>query len=433
MSTRKAYRGEILHLLANPMDGDSDNCYQHFEDGLLLIEEGRIAECEAYNKIAPGLGDDVEIVHYRNALLVPGFVDTHIHLPQTEMIGAYGEQLLEWLDTYTFPTEEKFADPAYADEIAGVFVDELLNNGTTTALVFGSVHSQSVESFFTVAQAKKLRMICGKVMMDRNAPDSLVDCAESSYQDSRQLIEKWHGKDRLAYAVTPRFAPTSTEEQLQRAGQLMREYEGLYMQTHIAENHDEIAWVKELFPDSPHYLGVYDQFDLLGRRSVLAHGIHLADEELDRLAETRSSISFCPSSNMFLGSGLLDAKRCHRHGVQLSLGTDVGGGTSFSMLSTQGDAYKCQQLRGDRLSPLESLYLATLGGARALDLDDKIGNFERGKEADFIALDYEATPLVKLRMQNSSSVLDRLFAFSILGDDRCVRATHILGEATASH
>jgi guanine deaminase len=367
------------------------------------------------------------VQEYPDALIIPGFVDTHIHYPQTEMIASYGEQLLEWLDTYTFPVENRFSDPDYAREIAQRFLDELLRNGTTTALVFGTVHKESVESFFEACEARNLRMIAGKVMMDRNAPDYLLDTPDSAYQDSKELIEKWHDRGRLRYAVTPRFAPTSTPEQLKKAGQLLQEHPGVYLHTHMSENADEVVWVEELFPDCEHYLHSYDEAGLLGRRSVFAHCIHLNDKEWSRLSETQSNIAFCPSSNLFLGSGLFNLKRAVAHDIGVGLGTDVGGGTSFSLIQTMAEAYKVLQLRGEKLTPFKAFYLATLGGARALDLDDLIGNFESGKEADFIVLDKAPTSFMKFRLAHCKNLFELLFVIATLGDDRTIKATYSAG------
>lgn len=437
MSTTKAFRGEILHFLSDPAKTDGTDsqlatCYQHFDDGILLVRDGHVESVGAAEDLLPNLPSDITVENYQDHLIVPGFIDTHIHFPQGEMIGAFGEQLLEWLETYTFPTERQFEDKAYADKRATFFVDQLLRNGTTTALVFGSVHPQSVDAFFEEAERSNLRMICGKVMMDRNAPDYLCDTAQTSYDDSKALIEKWHNKGRLQYAVTPRFAPTCSKEQLDKAGELLKEFPGVYMHTHLSENQKECDWVKELFPDAENYLDAYDQSELLTRRSVFAHGIHLCDDEFQKLFDNGSAIASCPTSNLFLGSGLFNLKAAEKHDVNVGLGTDVGAGTSFSMLQTMNEAYKTQQLRGDKLNPFKSFYLATLGGADALDLTDKIGNFDAGKEADFVVLDYSATELLKLRIEQCSSLAERLFALSILGDDRTVKATYSYGECVHS-
>jgi guanine deaminase len=425
-NTRKAYRAAILHSLADPAVVGVEQSYQYFEDGILLIENGKVAEVGAASDLLPKLAG-VEVEHYRDALITPGFIDTHIHYPQTGMIASYGEQLLDWLNTYTFPTERQFEDKAHASDVAAIFLKELLRNGTTTALVFGTVHPQSVDAFFEQADRLNLRMIAGKVLMDRNAPDYLTDTAESGYAESKALIERWHGKGRLHYAVTPRFAPTSTPEQLELAGKLLGEYPDLYMHTHLSENRKEIEWVKELFPERKGYLDVYDHHKLIGPRAVFAHGVHLCDDECKRLAETGSAVAFCPTSNLFLGSGLFDLNKLEQHGVLVGLGTDVGAGTSFSQLQSLNEAYKVMQLQGKKLDPFKSLYLATLGGANALYLDDRLGNFLPGKDADFVVLDYNATPLMGYRMQQARTLEERLFALTMLGDDRTVKETFAAG------
>lgn len=422
----KAYRAAILHSLADPAVVGIEQSYEYFEDGILLIENGKVAQVGAAAELLPKLAG-IEVQHYRDALITPGFIDTHIHYPQTGMIASYGEQLLDWLNTYTFPTEKQFEDKAHASDVAAIFLKELLRNGTTTALVFGSVHPQSVDAFFEQADKLNLRMIAGKVLMDRNAPDYLTDTAETGYAESKALIERWHGKGRLHYAVTPRFAPTSTPEQLDLAGKLFGEYPDLYMHTHISENKAEVAWVKELFPARKGYLDVYDHHKLIGPRAVFAHGVHLCDDECKRLAETGSAVAFCPTSNLFLGSGLFDLNKLEEHGVRVGLGTDVGAGTSFSQLQSLNEAYKIMQLQGKKLDPFKSLYLATLGGANALYLDDKLGNFLPGKDADFLVLDYNATPLISYRMQQAKSLEERLFALTMLGDDRTVKETFAAG------
>ncbi|MGH8441018.1 MAG: guanine deaminase [Pseudomonas sp.] len=426
-ATRKAYRAAILHSIADPAEVGIEASYQYFEDGLLLIDNGKISALGHASELLPTLPSDIEVQHYQDALITPGFIDTHIHFPQTGMIGSYGEQLLDWLNTYTFPCEKQFANKEHADKVAKIFVEELLRNGTTTALVFGSVHPESVNAFFEEAERLDLRMIAGKVMMDRNAPDYLTDTAESGYTESKALIERWHGKARLHYAVTPRFAPTSTPEQLTLAGQLLSEFPDLYMHTHLSENLKEIDWVKELFPERKGYLDVYDHFKLLGERSVFAHGVHLCDEECQRLAETGSAVAFCPTSNLFLGSGLFNLPQAEKFKVKVGLGTDVGAGTSFSLLSTLNEAYKVMQLQGARLSPFKSLYLATLGGAQALSLDDRIGSLKPGNDADFVVLDYKATPLMDYRIQQSNSIDETLFVLMTLGDDRTVKQTFAAG------
>ncbi|WP_263262982.1 guanine deaminase [Pseudomonas sp. RIT-PI-S] len=430
--TRKAYRASLLHSLGDPTEVGIEASYEYISDGLLLIEDGKIAAQGEAAALLPTLPEGTPVEHFERGLITPGFIDTHIHLPQTGMIGAYGEQLLDWLNTYTFPCERQFENKAHADDVAARFLAELLRNGTTTALVFGSVHPQSVDALFEAAQRLDLRLIAGKVMMDRNAPGYLTDTAESSYAQSKALIERWHGKGRLHYAVTPRFAPTSTPEQLAMAGRLLAEHDGLYLQTHLSENAKEIEWVKALFPERQGYLDVYDHYHLLGERSVFAHGVHLCEEECARLADTGSAIAFCPTSNLFLGSGLFNLPMAERHKVKVGLGTDVGGGTSFSILQTLNEAYKVMQLQGARLNPFKSLYLATLGGARALSLDRQIGSLEVGKEADFLVLDLAATPLLDYRLQQCKDIAETLFVLMTLGDDRVVRHTFAMGQKVHS-
>lgn len=425
---RTIHRGELLHFTKNPATSNTpEEAYVHIPDGGLVVLDGTILDCLPFEEALDKYPES--FVHeHPDAFIMPGFVDTHIHYPQTEMVAAYGEQLLEWLNTYTFPTERKFEDEMHASKIANIFLDELLRSGTTTALVFGTVHPQSVDAFFKAAQSRSLRMIAGKVMMDRNAPEYLQDTPESSYQESKSLIERWHEVDRLQYAVTPRFAPTSTRAQLDCAGQLLSEHPTVYMHTHLSENRDEIAWVRSLFPECSNYLDVYKQSNLLGRRSIFAHCIHLEEEEWTMLSNSDSGIAFCPTSNLFLGSGLFDLTRATKDGVNVGMGTDIGAGTSFSILQTLNEAYKVQQLRGDTLSPFHALYLATLGGAETLDISSHIGNFETNKEADFIVVDKSATPLLEFRLNQCTNLFEELFVLMMLGDDRCIRETWVLGE-----
>ena len=405
---------------------------RYLEDGVIITEQGKIRWFGTWNDAQDHLPINIEIQHYPEQLIIPGMIDTHIHFPQTEMVGAYGEQLLSWLNTYTFPTEIQFKDKSYASEIAKFFVNELLKNGTTTALVFCTVHPESVDALFEAAEQHQMRLIAGKVMMDRHAPEALCDSADSSYDDSKALIEKWHGQGRALYAITPRFAPTSTPEQLERAGQLKAEHPDVYVHTHLSENKDEIAWVKDLFPAQKGYLDVYHHYGLTGQRSVFAHCVHLEDAEWQCMHETDSAIAFCPTSNLFLGSGLFPLNKTWQQQVKVGLGTDVGAGTSFSLLQTVNEAYKVQQLQGDKLSAYESLYHATLGGAKALDLDDKLGNFNVGKEADFVVLNLKPTALQQLRQSRSKSLEDSLFALFTMGDDRNVEATYIYGQKAYS-
>lgn len=429
----RAIRGRFLdfkQLVAQP--GELADQVRYTEDGLLITEQGKIVWFGEWQEGQTQLPADMRVDHYPEQLIVPGLIDTHIHYPQTEMVGAYGEQLLSWLNTYTFPTEMQFADTEHARQIADFFIQELLKNGTTTALVFCTVHPQSVDALFEQAARHQMRLIAGKVMMDRHAPEALCDTAQSSYDDSKALIEKWHGQGRALYAITPRFAPTSTPEQLELAGKLKAEFPDVYVHTHLSENHDEIAWVKALFPQQQGYLDVYAHYGLTGERSVFAHCVHLEEQEWDCLHQSKSAIAFCPTSNLFLGSGLFPLAKTWQKQVKVGLGTDIGAGTSFSLLQTASEAYKVQQLQGSQLSALEALYHATLGGARALNLQDKLGNFDLGKEADFVVLDLKATTLQQLRQQHSKGLEDSLFALLTLGDDRNVEATYIYGQKAYS-
>jgi len=427
-SRRQAFRGSTLHFLDDPADADPAGSFEFHDDGLLVVEDGHISKVGNAPELLPTLARDTPVTDRSGQLIVPGFVDAHAHFVQTDIIGSHGQRLLEWLERHTFPAERAFADPEHAREVAEFFVTELLRNGTTTALVMGSVHRASVDAVFAAAAARGMRLIAGKVMMDRNCPDDLRDTAASSYSDSKALIERWHGHARLQYAITPRFAPTSTPEQLAGAGRLAREHPDVYVHTHIAENEEEVAWVRQLFPDRRGYLDVYDHYNLLRRRAVLAHGIWLDDREMERLAQSEATLVHCPTCNLAMGSGLFDLPRATAAGVRVALGTDVGGGTSFGMLRVLDEAYKVAQLRRHNLSPLRAFYLATLGGARALDLDGRIGSFRPGNEADFVILDPAATPLLARRTSAAKSLAERLFLFATLGDDRAIAATYLMGK-----
>nr|WP_232793431.1 guanine deaminase [Caulobacter hibisci] len=395
-------------------------------DGLLVVDAGRVVACGDHAELAPVYAD-VPVEDLSGCWITPGFIDTHIHFPQVDIVAAHGAQLLDWLEQHTFPAEAAFADPDHAKEAAGFFVDELLRNGTTTALVFGSVHKGSVDALFAEAYARDMRLIAGKTLMDRNAPLGLMDDVETARADMESLIADWHGKGRLGYAVTPRFAISCTDAQLEMAGQVLAEHPGVWMQTHLSENPREIDETAQLFPGATDYLGVYERFGLVQKRSVFAHCVHLQGEAFQRLAAKDAAVAFCPTSNLFLGSGLFPLDEACAHGVKVGMGTDVGAGTTFSILHTLGEAYKVGQLRGAALDPFQALYLATLGGARALDLDDRIGNLAPGKEADFLVLDLAATPLLARRLAAAKGLEDRLFALTVLGDDRVVARTYLAG------
>lgn len=422
-----AIRGPLLHFLADPAIA-GDAAYQYLADGLMVVQQGRIVALGEADALLPQLPENLTIEHYPDALILPGLIDTHVHMPQLGVIASYGAQLLDWLNTYTFPAETRFADEAWARQQAATFCDLLLAHGTTSGLVFSTSHPVAADALFEAAQTRGMALTSGKVMMDRHAPEALCDTADDSHRDSQQLIDRWHGCDRLRYAVTPRFAATSTPDQLALAGKLLSDNPGVLMQTHWAENQAEIAWTRELFPDRRDYLDVYQHYGLLSDRSVLAHGIHITDDDRQRLADTGTRIAFCPTSNTFLGSGLFDLASAREADVMVGLASDVGGGTSLSMLATLAEAYKVCQLRGQTLNPFQALYMATLGNAQVLHQDADTGNFEHGKYADFIVLDPAATPMLKLKREQPASLAETLFNLIILGDDRAVRRTYVAGQ-----
>ncbi|MFL6799781.1 MAG: guanine deaminase [Xanthobacteraceae bacterium] len=424
-----ALRGTLIFCRDDPFLIERQRALIHVPDGLVICRDGVIEAVGAYDELRGSLTADAVLADYSGCLIAPGFVDTHVHYVQTGIIGAQGPQLLNWLTDYAFVAEQDFADPSIARTTAEVFCEQLLRNGTTTALVFCSVHAGSVDALFTAAEQRNLRLVAGKVLMDRNAPAGLIDTAQSGYDQSKALIGRWHGRGRCLYAITPRFAVTSTPEQLEAAAALWREHEGVFVQTHIAENAAEIAWVAKLFPDRKDYLDVYSHYGLTGTRAVLAHGVHLGEADFERCHASGTALAHCPTSNTFLGSGLfaLRAARNARRPVKVGLGTDIGGGTSFSLLATMSEAYKVSQLRCEPIDAAEAFFLATLGGARALALDDKVGTLAPGLEADIVVLDLEATPLLAFRSRRSRSILETLALLMTLGDDRTVRATYVAG------
>jgi guanine deaminase len=425
-----ALRGTLIFCRDDPFLADPNKAFVCEPDGLVICRDGVIDAAGAYAALKSQLPAHVDIADYSGCLIAPGFIDTHIHYVQTGIIGAQGHQLLDWLNQYTFIAEQAFADPAVAQETARVFCDELLRQGTTTALVFCSVHAGSVDALFTEAEKRNLRLIAGKVLMDRNAPAALTDTAHSGYDQSKALIAKWHGRGRCLYAITPRYAGSSSPEQLELAGSLWREHPDTLVQTHIAETRDEIALVMQLFPHRRDYLDIYAHYGLTGRRAVLAHGVHLDEAAFERCHATGTALAHCPTSNLFLGSGLfpLHVARDSRRPVHIGLGTDIGAGTSFSMLATMSEAYKVAQLQSRPINSVEAFFLATLGGARTLALDDRIGTLARGREADMVVLDPNATPLLAFRHRRSRSIAETLAVLMTLGDDRAVRATYVAGQ-----
>lgn len=427
---RRALRGQIVHFTDDPHTAGAA-AVEERSDGLLLIEDGRISQIGEAGALLRELPPGTPVDDHRGCMILPGFIDPHIHYPQTQVIASYGAQLLEWLQRYTFVEEQRFGDPAHASRIARFFIEELLRNGTTTAAVYCTVHPESVEAFFGESERAGTRMIAGKVMMDRGAPEPLTDTAERGCRESKALLEAWHGRGRQLYAITPRFALTSSDAQLAAAGALAQEFPGAHVQTHLAENHEEIATVARLFPWAKHYTDVYDRYGLLGERSIFGHCLHLSADELARLSATRSVGVFCPTSNLFIGSGLFDLARMRdaAHPVRVALATDVGGGTSYSMLRTAAEAYKVLQLRGQNLPALDGFYMMTLGNARALSLEHLIGSFAPGREADVVVLDPNATPAMRHRMERiEGDLAETLFVLMTMGDDRAIRATYIQGE-----
>ncbi|HCO54169.1 MAG TPA: guanine deaminase [Pelagibacterium sp.] len=427
--TAKILRGRVLSFNSEPSGPDDHDSYRYIEDGAVVVDQGRIVSTGEYNDGLKLVAPKAEVIDHRPGLILPGFIDTHIHYPQMQVIGSYAKDLLEWLDTYTFVEEQRFADAEHAARIASLFCDELVRYGTTTAAVYCSVHPESVDAFFTEAKKRGMRMVAGKVMMDRNAPQGLLDTPQRGYDESKALLEKWDGVGRLHYAITPRFALTSTHAQMEMTQDLVREFSDAYVQTHVNESLGEIEFIRELFPNLPDYVGVYEHYGLLGPKTLLGHCIHMTDREIEALSETGSVAVFCPTSNLFIGSGLFDRERLMESNVRIGVATDVGGGTSYSMLRTLDEGYKVLQLRGQRLSPLESFFMMTLGNARALSLEHTIGTLEPGSDADIVVLDARALPHMTLKMEQVESLSEELFLLQTCGDDRVIAETYVAGEA----
>lgn len=424
----RAVRGPYLTFYDDPFRVGDDHAFQYESDGAIFIDGGRIVRCGPWQTLRREVGD-IPVDHYPDDLILSGFIDTHVHYPQTQIIGSYGRRLIDWLNDYTFIEEQRFAYPGHAAHVARVFLQECLRAGTTTASVYCTVHPESAQAFFEEAGRLGLCMVAGKVLMDRNAPDALCDTPESAYDQSKELIDQWHGKGRLHYAITPRFAPTSSPAQLEAAAALWREHRGTFLQTHLSENTEELAWVKSLFPDRCDYTDVYDHFGLLGERALFGHAIHLSPREWNRLGESGSSVVHCPTSNAFLGSGAFNFQRaCEGNpAVRAGLATDVGGGTSLSMLQTMKGAYEIGQAGRYSLSAIKAFYLATRGNARALHLEHRIGSIQEGGDADLVVLNLRSTPLIDFRMQRCESLAEALFVQMIMADDRATRATYVAG------
>ncbi len=428
------YRGRLLDFTDEPLGGESGSGFVYKEDGALAVQNGLIIDQGDYSVLHRSF-TGVTVVDHRPHLLCAGFIDTHIHFPQMQVVASYAGALLEWLNKYTFVEEQKFKDQSHSERIARAFFDELTNHGTTTAVAYCSVHKESAEAFFAESARRSMRNIAGKVMMDRNAPPGLLDTPQSGYDDSRALIEKWHGKGRQHYAISPRFAITSTPEQLEVSGALVREYPDCYMQTHLSESHGEIETVRQLFPEIGDYTAVYEKYGLLGAKSLFGHCIHLSEREAQVMSDSKSVAVFCPTSNLFIGSGLFDLARLTdaKRPVRVAVATDIGGGTSYSMLRTFDEAYKILNLQGQRYHPLRSFYQMTLGNARALSLEHKIGTLAAGTDADFIVLDANATSSMRLRMETVTTLSEELFVLQTMGDDRAIAQTYVAGVAQKGH
>ncbi len=426
-----ALRGSICYLRHDPFLNPPDACLTYESDGIILMQAGRISAIGPAGEIRASLPTDTPIRHYPHSILMPGFIDAHIHYPQVEIIGSYGAQLLEWLSKYTFPTEAKFNDAEHARAIAKFFIAELQRNGTTAASVFCTSAAASVNAIFQAAQPDNMLILAGKMMMDSHAPKNILDTAQSSYDDSKTLIQRWHKQGRLLYTLSPRFALTSSPQQLELAGALMREHQDIRLQSHLSENPAEIARARELYPQRAHYTDIYDYYGLLNQRALYGHGIYLSESELQRFHQTGAKIAHCPTSNFFIGSGLFDIARTKAAArpVTVGLGTDVGGGTSFSMLQTMSEAYKMAQMKGISLTAAQGFYLATLGSAQALGIEDRVGTFKVGHDADVAVLDPHATPLLSLRANAADSLEELLFALMICADDRAIEATYVAGSA----
>lgn len=421
--------GQVLYFAGDPF-AEGIEAARHIPQGAVLIEGGRI--------LAVGEAADLRTAHpqaritdHGRALISAGFIDAHVHYPQTAIIASWGKRLIDWLNSYTFPEEMRFGDPAYAGEIANRYLDLALAHGTTTACSYATIHPESVDAIFTAAQARGMRFYAGKTCMDRNAPEGLRDTAQSAYDDSRRLLEKWHGVDRLSYVITPRFSPTSTPEQLAALGALWREYPDCLMQTHLSEQTDEIEWVKSLFPQARDYLDTYEAQGLLREGALYGHAIHLTPREIDRLHEAGASVVHCPTSNTFIGSGLFDLQGILARGIRTGLATDTGGGSSFSMLHTMAAAYEVAQLRGVAIHPAQLWWLATVGSARALRAEDRIGNLAPGMEADLVVVDLASTPAIEQATRRAETLWQALFPTIMMGDDRAIREVWIGGRATS--
>ncbi len=416
--------GQTLCFSGDPFV-DGLDVAKHDPHGGVAMSEGKIVAVGSADALRAAY-PTADLVDHGDALILPGFIDAHVHYPQTAIIASWGKRLIDWLNSYTFPEETRFADASYAAEIAARYFDLTLSAGTTTVASYCTIHPESVDAFFGEADRRGIRALAGKTCMDRNAPDGLRDTAQSAYDDSKALLEKWHGRSRLSYIITPRFSPTSTPEQLSALGALWAEHPDCLMQTHLSEQTDEIEWVKGLYPNARDYLDTYEAHGLLGKGAIFGHAIHLTDREKDRLAETGASLIHCPTSNMFIGSGLFDMGLAGG-GIPVGLATDTGGGSSFSMLRTMAAAYEVAQLRGRALHPAELIWLATEGSARSLHIDGCVGKLAKGFEADLVVLNLASTPGIAQATGRAEDIWQALFPTIMMGDDRAIAETYIAG------
>ena len=418
--------GQVLTYSGDPFTMQWQDAVHIDSAGAVLIHDG-IIKAVGSNADLRAAHPAAKIVDYKDKLIIPGFVDAHVHYPQTGMIASWGKRLIDWLNTYTFPEETRFADPAYAREMAGLYLDLTLANGTTTVCSFATIHPTSVDAIFEAAAERGQRIVAGKTCMDRNAPDGLRDTAQSAYDDSKVLLGKWHGNGRANYAITPRFSPTSSVEQLEALGSLWAEHPDALMQTHLSEQVDEIEWVKGLYPQARDYLDTYEAYGLLGARGIYGHAIHMEPRELDRLAEVGGAVVHCPTSNTFIGSGLFDLATMKARSIPVGLATDTGGGSSFSMLRTMAAAYEIGQLRGNAVHASQLLWLATAGSARSLHQQERIGALKAGYEADICVLDLASTPAIAQRSSRASDVWEAIFPTIMMGDDRAISDVWVNG------
>ncbi|OAM34989.1 guanine deaminase [Eikenella sp. NML080894] len=426
---KTAIRSAMLTFKKDPFFHEMDECLVYESDAVIVMEGGKITQVGRAQDILPEL-DGVEVKRYTDSVIIPGFIDSHVHYPQTEIIGAYGEQLLDWLNNYTFIAEQGFKNKEHASEVAKVFLKEQIRNGVTSSTVYCTVFPQSVDAIFEEAEKYDMRIMAGKVCMDRNAPEVLLDTPQRAYDESSSLIKKWHNKGRAEYVITPRFVPTSTPEQMEMMQALAAENPDMLIQSHVSENVNEVAWVKDLCPKAKDYTDAYAQYGLVRPRAIYGHGIHLTDRELSVFSETGAAVAHCPTSNFFLGSGCLNVKKLRdkNRPVHVGLATDLGAGTSFSMLQTMNEAYKAAQMNGTPYTSLHSFYLASCGTAEALGLQDKVGTIAVGMEADLTVLNLKSTPIIDYRMKYAKDLEEALFIQMTLGDDRAIAATYVAGK-----